>query len=181
MLFLQLKHWLAIKRYKCPYYIQNSLLVRMQNFSKILWEETSLIIYSPTLSSLKFTGVLGVYRIYTFLARRQIYVWDLAIFFFSSFSYLYLLIVRGSTLLNYTIYWLVIYIHIYPNNFALYSFNITQIYSLNPKIQNLILLNRVSYISGFLLKIRQRNQNFIIFLNILSIQNGVENKKKRSQ
>jgi len=85
-----------------------------------------LIIYSPTLSSLKFTGVLGVYRIYAFLVRGQIYIWDLAIFFFSSlhFSYLYLLIVGGSMLLNYTVYWLVIYIHIYPNNFALYSFDV---------------------------------------------------------
>ena len=57
-------------------------------------------------------------------------------------------------LLNYTVYWLVIYIYIYPNNFALYSFDAIWMYSLNPKMWNLILLDRVSYISGFLLKIR---------------------------
>ena len=75
-------------------------------------------------------------------------------FSFLLFSYLYLSIVGGSTLLDYTVHWLVIYIHMYPNNFALYSFDVTWVHSLNPKTWNPISLDRVGHVSGFLLKIR---------------------------
>ena len=128
------------------------------------------------LNFFKFTRVLGVYRMYI---NRYTFGIQLS-FSFLLFSYLYLSIIKGSTLLDYTVHWLVIYIHIYPNNFALYSFNITQIYSLNPKTWNPISLDKVGYISRFPLKIRQRNWNFIIFLDILSIQDGVENKKRKA-
>ena len=64
-------------------------------------------------------------------------------FLFYIFSYLYLLIVEGSILFNYTVNWLVIHIHIYPNNFALHNFDVTWMHSLNPETWNPISLDRV--------------------------------------